>query len=302
MARQESAVNRGLPGGDRLFHTVNYLILTIVLLAVLYPLYFVLIASISDPAELYAGRVVFFPRKISFEGFVTLFEDDTILRGYWNSIVITIVGTSISVYLTLTAAFALTYKHLYGKNIVMGLIAFTMFFNGGIIPTYLVVRDIGLLNTIWALVIPNAVWAWNLFIARTFYASSIPSDLQEAATIDGASMTVYFYRIVLPLSKAIIAVMVLYYGVALWNLFFQALLYMDDEEKFPLQLILRNILIENDSIEIADLDADTVAKRQRIADLLKYTSIVAASLPMLMIYPFLQRFFMQGVMIGSIKG
>jgi putative aldouronate transport system permease protein len=287
---------------DQIFSLFNYIILSIVLLIVIYPLYFVLIASISDPQLVYAGKVILLPKGFSLEGFQTLFKDNSIMIGYKNTIIITIVGTIISVFLTITAAFALNYRHLYGKRIIIGLITFTMFFNGGMIPTYLVIKDLGMLNTFWALVIPNAVWPWNLFIVRTFYSSSIPQDLQEAALIDGASMTTYFYRIVLPLSKAIISVMVLYYGVALWNLFFQALLYLNDESKFPLQLILRNILIENESLDIADLDSETVAKRQRIADLLKFTSIIVASLPMMVIYPFLQKFFIQGVMIGSIKG
>jgi putative aldouronate transport system permease protein len=287
--------------GDKIFSIVNYSLLSIVLVTMLYPLYFVVIASISNPHDVYAGRVIFWPKGFNLEGFQTLFQDDSIMTGYINTIKITVLGTFISVFLTITSAFALNYRYLYGKKIIIGLITFTMFFNGGIIPTYLIVKNMGMLNSIWALVIPNAVWPWNLFIVRTFFSSSIPNDLEEAAMIDGASKTTYFYMIVLPLSKAIIAVMVLYYGVALWNLFFQALLYLQDESKYPLQLILRNILIENESMDIAALDAETVANRQRTADLLKFTSIIVASAPMLIIYPFLQKFFLQGVMIGSVK-
>ena len=272
------------------------------MLSVLYPLYFIIIASVSDPKYIYAGQVVLYPKGLSLEGFSRLFRDSSIMIGYKNSILITLLGTGISVFFTMTAAFALANRKLYGKRIIITLITFTMFFNGGLIPTYLVVRNFGMLNSIWALVIPNAIWPWNLFIVRTFYSSSIPKDLEEAAMIDGASITVYYYRIVLPLSKAIISVMVLYYGVAYWNLFFQALIYLNDEKKFPLQLILRNILIANESLDLADLDAETVAARQRITDLLKYSTIIVASLPLMIIYPLLQKYFIKGVMIGSIKG
>lgn len=281
---------------------MNNTFIALVLIVVLYPLYFVIIASVSDPQMVYAGKVTLFPRGISLEGYERLFRDDTIMVGYRNSVLVTLAGTSVSVFVTVTAAFALTNRQLKGKNLIVALVAFTMFFNGGLIPTYLVVKNLGLLNSFWALILPNAVWPWNLFIVRTFYTLSIPKDLEEAATIDGASITVYFYRIVLPLSKAIISVMILYYGVAYWNLFFQALIYLSDEHKFPLQLILRNILIENQSPGMAAEDAADLVERLKMADLIKYSSIVVASVPLMILYPFLQKYFIQGIMIGSIKG
>jgi putative aldouronate transport system permease protein len=177
-----------------------------------------------------------------------------------------------------------------------------MFFNGGMIPTYILVRNLGMINTFWALILPGCVGAWNLFLVRTFYTSTIPLELYEAAVIDGASVTGYYYRIVLPLSQAIISVMILYYGVGYWNLFFPALLYIRDEVLYPLQMVLRNIILANESLSLSDLDAETVAARQRIVDLLKYSSMIVASVPLLVAYPFLQKYFAQGVMVGSIKG
>jgi putative aldouronate transport system permease protein len=170
------------------------------------------------------------------------------------------------------------------------------------VPTYLVVRGMGLLNTYWALILPGAVGAWNLFLVRTFYQTTIPEELYEAATIDGASVTYYYYRIALPLSKAIVSVMALYYGVGYWNLFFPALLYIRDEALYPLQMVLRNIILENESLSMSDLDAVTVEARQRVADLLKYSSMIVASVPLLVLYPFLQKYFAQGIMLGSVKG
>jgi putative aldouronate transport system permease protein len=228
--------------------------------------------------------------------------DPSIPRGYLNTIIITVIGTALSVFLTLTAAFALSNKRLFGRTFFTGFFAFTMFFNGGMIPTYILVRNLGMLNTFWALILPGCVGAWNLFLVRTFYTSTIPEELYEAAVIDGASVTYYYYRVVLPLSSAIISVMVLYYGVGYWNLFFPALLYIRDEVLYPLQMVLRNIILENESLSLSDLDAETVAARQRVADLLKYSSMIVASVPLLIIYPFLQKYFAQGVMVGSIKG
>jgi putative aldouronate transport system permease protein len=228
--------------------------------------------------------------------------DPAIPRGYLNTVIITAGGTALSVFLTLTAAFALSNRYLIGKRFFTGFFAFTMFFNGGMIPTYLLIRNLGMLNSFRALILPGCVGAWNLFLVRTFYTSAIPEELYEAATIDGAPVTVYYYKVVLPLSKAIVSVMVLYYGVGYWNLFFPALLYIRDEVLYPLQLVLRNIILANESLSLADLDAETVAARQKISDLLKYSSMIVASAPLLVIYPFLQKHFSQGVMVGSIKG
>jgi putative aldouronate transport system permease protein len=287
---------------DKLFLSVIYALLFLGIAGILYPLYFTVIASLSDPQAVYEGRVLFFPVQFSVEGYRRLLMDPAIPRGYLNTIIITAGGTVISVFLTLTAAFALSNRYLAGKTFFTGFFAFTMFFNGGMIPTYLLVRGLGMLNTYWSLILPGCVGAWNLFLVRTFYASTIPAELYEAATIDGASVTLYYYKIALPLSKAIVSVMVLYYGVGYWNLFFTALLYIRDEALYPLQLILRNIILANESLSLADLDAETVALRQKISDMLKYSSMIAASVPLLIVYPILQKYFSQGVMAGSIKG
>ena len=287
---------------DRLFMTIVYIVLGAVILAILYPLYYTIIASFSNPQAVYQGRVILTPKGFTVEGYQRLMMDPAIPRGYMNTIIITIVGTTISVFLTLTAAFALSNKRLFARKFFTGFFAFTMFFNGGMIPTYILVRNLGMINTYWALILPGCVGAWNLFLVRTFYTSTIPLELYEAAIIDGASVSNYYYRIVLPLSSAIISVMVLYYGVGYWNLFFPALLYIRDEVLYPLQMVLRNIILANESLSMSDLDAETVAERQRIVDLLKYSSMIVASVPLLVAYPFLQKYFAQGVMVGSIKG
>ncbi|GHU15461.1 sugar ABC transporter permease [Spirochaetia bacterium] len=287
---------------DKIFLAFVHVLLAAALICIIYPLYFTVIASFSDPQAIYQGKVLLLPVGFTIEGYQRLLADPAIPRGYLNTIIITVIGTGISVFLTLTAAFALSNRYLKGKIFFTGFFAFTMFFNGGMIPTYLLIRNLGMINTLWALILPGAVGAWNLFLVRTFYQHSIPEELYEAATIDGASVTLYYYKIVLPLSKAIVSVMVLYYGVAYWNLFFPALLYIRDEVLYPLQMVLRNIILENESLSMADLDAETVAARQRVADLLKYSSMIVASVPLLTIYPFLQKYFSQGVMVGSVKG
>jgi putative aldouronate transport system permease protein len=287
---------------DSVFLFIIHTFLFFLLLVIIYPLYFTIIASFSDPQAIYQGRVWLFPVSFTMEGYQRLLIDPAIPRGYFNTIIITIGGTLLSVFLTLNAAFALSNRYLKGKKIFIGFFAFTMFFNGGMIPTYLLIRNLGLLNTFWALIFPGTVGAWNLFLVRTFYQSTIPLELYEAAIMDGASVSVYYYRIVLPLSKAIISVMILYYAVGYWNLFFPALLYIRDETLYPLQLVLRNIILENEALALSDIDAETVAARQRVADLLKYSSMIVASIPLLMVYPFLQKYFAQGVMVGSVKG
>jgi putative aldouronate transport system permease protein len=287
---------------DRIFLAVIHIVLFLVLVAILYPLYFTVIASFSDPQAINRGEVILLPKKITGEGYRYLLLDPSIPRGYLNTIIITVTGTVIGVFFTLTAAFALSNKRLYGRRFITGFFAFTMFFNGGMIPTYILIKDIGLLNTLWALILPGCVGAWNVFLVRTFFVSNIPEELYEAAIIDGASVTGYFYRIVLPLSSAIISVMVLYNAVGYWNLFFPALLYLRDAALYPLQMVLRNIILVNEAISLSELDAETVASKQRVSDLLKYTSMIVASAPLLIAYPFLQKYFAQGVMVGSVKG
>ena len=287
---------------DMVFLVIIHAILILVLLVTLYPLYFVLIASFSDPQAINRGEVILLPKGVSLEGYKYLLLDSSIPRGYFNTIIITVTGTAIGVLLTLTSAFALANRRLIGRRFITGFFAFTMFFNGGMIPTYILIKDLGLLNTLWALILPGCVGAWNIFLVRTFFISNIPEELYEAATIDGASVTFYFYRIVLPLSSAIISVMILYHAVGFWNLFFPALLYLRDAVLYPLQMVLRNIILINEAMSLSELDAETVAFRQRVVDMLKYSSMIVASVPLLAAYPFLQKYFARGIMVGSIKG
>ena len=286
---------------DRVFDIINYLLLTLALLVVAYPLYFIVIASISDPAVVYAGDVIWRPIRPTLEGYQRILSYSSLYSGYRNTIVYTAVGTVINVVLTLLAAYALSRKDLVGRSVFMRLIMFTMIFSGGLIPNYLLVRSLGLYNSMWALILPGAISTWNLIVARTFFQQSIPDDLLEAAELDGCGDVRFFGNIVLPLSHSIIAVMVLYYAVAHWNSYFNALIYMSSQDKYPLQLVLRNILIVN-TVDDMMYDVAVVAEQQRMADLIKYGMIILSALPLLVLYPFLQKYFVQGVMIGAIKG
>jgi len=284
------------------FDIINYTMLVIVLFTAIYPLYFILIASISDPNAIYNGEVWLLPKAVTFKGYYRIFHSDSIWVGYLNSLKYTFTGTLLNLLLTLPAAYALSRKHLSGRNIFMMIITFTMFFSGGLIPTYILIMKLGLRNTLGAMIFPEAVIVWYLIIARTFFQTTIPDELNDAASIDGATDLKFFIRIVLPLSPALIAIMVLYYGVYHWNAFFNALLYLEKEKLFPLQLVLRNILIQNEVSSEMVGDLSSVAEQQKLSDLIKYGAIAVASLPLLIAYPFLQKYFVKGVMIGSIKG
>jgi len=288
--------------GDILFDCLNYTFLSIGTLFVLYPLYFVLVASISDPNMIYSGHVWLWPQGVTLDGYARIFNDKMIWTGYMNSILYAVVGTSISVTLTLLAAYPLARKDFVGRSIFMWFFMFTMFFNGGLIPTYMLVKDLGMINTIWALVLPGAAGVFNIIIVRTFFQSTIPDEMREAAFIDGCTNTRFFLYIVLPLSKPIIAVMALFHIVGFWNGFFDALIYLNHESKYPLQLVLRNILVQNQVNSSMMIDVESYAAKLRVTELIKYGVIIVASLPLLIIYPFLQRYFVKGVMIGSIKG
>ena len=290
-----------LSRADQVFDAVNYVLLTLCLLLVAYPLYFIVIASVSDPTAVYAGRVVLWPASFTLEGYRRILDYASFFTGYRNTILYTLVGTAVNVAITIPGAYALSRKDLVGRNIMMMGITFTMIFSGGLIPTYLLVIQLNLYNTMWALILPAAVSSWNFIVARTFFQQTIPDELLEAATLDGAGNTQFFLRIVLPLSKSIIAVMVLFYAVNHWNSYFNALIYLKSAEKYPLQLVLRNILFENSLGDMVE-DASTLALQQRLGDLIKYGIIIASSLPLLILYPFLQRYFIQGVMIGAVKG
>ena len=288
--------------GDRTFDAIVYLLMFLFLLVCLYPLYFITIASISDPNLVASGQVILFPRGITFGGYERIFNYRKIWSGYRNTILYTTLGTTINVVITVFAGFALSRKTLVGRKFFLMLFVFTMFFNGGMIPTYMVVKSLGLINKIWAMVLPNALQVWNLMIARSFFETTIPEDLRSAAFIDGAGNLRFFFQIVMPLSKAIVSVMVLFYAISHWNAFFNAFLYLESDKLYPLQVVLRDILVSNQPDPSMIDDLATLIERQKVAEMLKYGLIVVASVPVLLLYPFVQRYFVTGVMVGSIKG
>ncbi|HZG85831.1 carbohydrate ABC transporter permease [Paenibacillus sp.] len=295
------ALSRRKSSGDIAFDVLNYSLLIGLTLMILYPLYFILIASFSDPNRVNAGDVWLIPQGITFEGYLRIFRDGSIWIGYRNSLLYAALTALIGTTLAIMAAYPLSRRDFLGRNAFMIFFAVTLFFNGGLIPTYLLVKNLHLMDTIWAVVLVSAVDAFVIIIARTFF-QGLPEEIREAAVVDGCTNMRYVLSFVLPLSKPIIAVLVLFAVVRQWNGFFDALIYLNDSEKYPLQLILRNILIENQpSGNLVD-DIQTAMEKQRIVGLIKYGVIIVAALPLLILYPFLQRYFVKGVFIGSVKG
>lgn len=291
---------RELKLSDKITTFIIYALGTLALVLALYPIYFVIIASISSPDAVENGMVYLIPKYITFRGYEKVFQDPRIWSGYANTIFYTVAGTIISLLVTLPAAYALSRKDFRARRIIMILFTVTMFFGGGLIPTYLLIQQFGLYNTRWVLLIPFCLNVYNLIIGRTFFERSIPSSLFEAAKIDGCSDLKFFIKIVLPLSKAIIAVIMLYYAVAQWNEYFKALIYLRDEELQPLQMVLRSILIQNQSFDGSA--SEGVAEAQNLFDLIKYSVIVVSTIPIIAVYPFIQKYFTKGVMIGAVKG
>ena len=288
--------------GDRLFMVLLYILLVCCVAVFVYPLYFVIIASFSEPATIYRGEVLFWPKEVMLDGYEQIFADSTIWIGYRNSIFYTVAGTLISLGATLPAAYALSRKDLVGRRIFMFFITVTMFFSGGLIPTYLVVEKLQLVDTVWAVLLTAAVSAWNLVLARTFFETTIPSELLEAAQIDGCNNTRFFLRVVLPLSGSLIAIMALFYGVGQWNSYFKEMMYLSNSSRYPLQLVLRGILTKNTLPITMVSQIQGIAKKQQLADLIKYGLIVVSSIPVMVAYPFVQKYFVKGVFVGSIKG
>ncbi|OZB97644.1 carbohydrate ABC transporter permease [Paenibacillus sp. XY044] len=288
--------------GDRIFNVINYFVLIVVTLVVLYPLVFVLSASFSDPQTVLRGEMLLWPKGINLNSYEKIFQNKDIISGFTNTLIYTTLGTAINLVMTILAAYPLSRRDFVGRNAIMALLVFTMFFSGGLIPTYLLIKNLGMLNTLWVMIIPNAVSIWNIIIMRTFFQQSIPHELQEAATIDGCSNIQILTRIMLPLSMPIIAVTILFYAVGHWNAFFNALLYLTDKDKFPLQLVLREILIQGQTNDMVKMSTESAIKQQREVEGIKYAVLVVANIPVLVLYPFLQRYFVKGVMIGAIKG
>ncbi|MWV44301.1 ABC transporter permease subunit [Paenibacillus sp. HJL G12] len=292
---------------DKLFLICNYIYVLLAFLIVFYPLVYMISASISDPKYVGSGEMWLWPKGITFDGYKRVFQNSSIWTGYGNTILYTVVGTAINLVVTLPAAYALSRKDFVGRNFFMGMFMVTMFFGGGLVPTYLLIKQLGMINTMWAIVIPSAASIWNIIVSRTFFQSAIPKELQEAAQIDGCTNMRLFIRIILPLSMPIVAVMALFYGVGNWNSYFSALIYLNDSAKYPLQLVLRQILVLQEMAAQGGggIDASTAAamnSKAEIAALVKYAVIIVATIPVIVIYPFLQRYFVQGVMIGSVKG
>ncbi|NLA83332.1 MAG: carbohydrate ABC transporter permease, partial [Clostridiales bacterium] len=288
--------------GDKVFDTVNVILLSLLTLITIYPLIFVLSASLSDPLEVVTGRVYLLPRGLNIDAYKSVLGNATIGRGYRNSIFYTCLGVSLSMTLTIFAAFGLSRPNLIGRKFFTIIITLTMFFSGGLVPLYLVVRSLGLIGKFWSIILPSAMSAYNMLIMRSYFMTSIPYSLQEASIIDGCTPWKMLIKIMLPLSKPVLAVIALFYGVARWNSYFSAMLYLSSQkELWPLQLIIREIVIQSTTTEM--MEVGLVSLEQIMAkEALKYTSIIVASLPLLIAYPFIQKYFVKGVMIGAIKG
>ena len=295
---------KSVPGGlsDKAFNIVICVLLGLFALAILYPLYFVVIASISDPAAIGAGEVILWPKGLNIDGYRAVFQDSKIWTGYLNSFLYAVLGTTICVTLTVSAAYPLSRAEFRGRKYIMMFFTLTMFVSGGMIPAYIVINNLHLMNTIWSIVLPSAVTAYNLIITRTFIQSSLPNELYEAAAIDGCGQGRFFFQILLPLVKPIIAVLVLFSVVNMWNQYMQPMLYLSDQTKYPLQVILRGVLVQNTAdISMLD-DMDALLDQMKLAEKIKYALIIIASAPVVALYPLVQKHLVKGVMIGSVKG
>jgi len=289
-----------LTSGDRVFYAVNTILLALLALIVLYPLYFIVIASFSDPDAVLGGRVILYPVQVTFEGYAKILQRTDVWRGYLNTIIYTVLTVILSLLVTIPGGWALSRKSIPGRKFLMIYFIIPMFFGGGLIPFYNVMSSLGLVNTIWAVILPSILSVWNLFMSRTFFESSIPDGLVEAAKIDGAGEFRIFTLLVIPLSKAILAVMALYYAIGQWNSYFNAMIFLQNENLYPLQLVLKEILIASESTTGGS--GETILEQYRLANQIKYVSVIVSSLPVMLLYPFVQKYFAQGVMIGSLKG
>ena len=286
---------------DKVLMTITWVLLIFVLIMLVVPILFILASSFSSPSAVSAGKVLLWPVDFSLVGYQVIFQSPNIMRAFVNSVEYTIVGTIVSVSLTLLAGYPLARTDLKIRKYVMFLFTVTMFFSGGMIPTYLVVSKLGLIDSFWAMILPSAMGVWNVILIKTYIQSSIPNEIFESAQLDGCSDWKYFIHMVIPLSKPIIAVMVLLYAVGKWNDFFSGLLYLNDAAKQPLQLLLRNVLVTNDSGSLSMSLAQQM-NRQELKTQLQYSLIIVSSLPVMILYPFIQKYFVEGIMVGSIKG
>ncbi|MFI3228281.1 MAG: carbohydrate ABC transporter permease [Clostridia bacterium] len=279
---------------DKIFKFVVYITLGIFCIFVAYPLVWIVSSSFSDPYAVMTGSVSFFPVGFTTTMYDYILKDPELWTSYRNTIIYTVTGVMVSVTLTSLAAYPLSRKDFFGAGFFMTIVMIPMFFQGGMIPTFLLVRDLGMLNTMWAVILPSAFSVYNTIVMRTFYATTIPRELEEAAALDGANDLQFYFKVVMPLSKAIFAVMILFYAVTEWNSWMPAFLYLSDRSKYPLQIILREIILQGSSADSGDIDL--------IGDGVKYATMVVATLPIMCLYPWLQKYFTKGVMIGSVKG
>lgn len=290
---------------DRHFDKINIALVLLITIIIVYPLVYVLSASISDPVAVNTGRVWLWPVDITFDGFREVFSNENIWTGYKNSIFYTVVGTLFTLIVLIPCAYALSRPEVMGKKYLMWFILFTMMFNGGLIPTYLLIDKLGMVNTVWALLIPGMLGAWNITVSRSFFQTSIPRQLIESATLDGASEWKIFLKVVIPLSLPIISVMALFRGVGIWNQYFNALIYIRDRDLYPLQLILREILVLSqtsiNTVSSSAGGADSLTDLINLASLIRYAVMIVSALPLLIAYPFVQKFFVKGILIGSVK-
>lgn len=285
--------------GDKYYYLINNIIMFVLALIVIYPLYFIIIASVSNPDAVMNGEVLLFPVKFSLEGYQRLLNESQIWVGYRNTILYTTLGTALNIFVTIPAGWALSRKNLAYRKFIMWFFIITMFFGGGLIPFYLLVSKMDMIDSPLALIIPSAVSVWNVFMTKAYYESNIPDELIEAAKIDGAGEYRTFLSIILPISKPIVAVMILFYAVGHWNSYFNALIFIQSENLYPLQLVLRDILIVAQGSGTGD--PQTILEQQRIANMIKYSSIIVSSLPIIILYPFIQKFFEKGFLVGSFK-
>lgn len=286
---------------DRIVYKLNGLLMCGVVISILYPLIYILIASFTDPTTLLNEGISFNFSEWTLEGYMTILSDPSMIRGFVNSFIYSSLYAIISVSTSIMAGYALAQKDLVGRRFISNIFVVTMFFGGGLIPTYLLVKDLGMLDTIWAIILPGAVNVWNIILSRTYF-QSLPNELKESAKIDGADDIQAFIKIILPLAKPIILVLVLYAFVAQWNSYFDAMIYLKSDDLAPLQLVLRRILIQNEPMPGMISDQLALAELKRLSEMIKYAAIVISSLPLIIMYPFFQKYFEQGVMVGSIKG
>ncbi|OAB46376.1 carbohydrate ABC transporter permease [Paenibacillus antarcticus] len=293
-----------LSRSDKIFNWLNIVLVGIFTLIILYPLLFVVFASLSDPRQIFDNILLLWPRGFTLEGYKRVFDNQDIWMGFKNAIIYTVLGTAVNVIMTTLAAYPLSRRDFRGRNVITMLFTFTMFFSGGLIPSYLVNQQLGIVNTMWVMILPGAVSVYNMIIMRTYFQQNIPLELEESAFIDGATDMQLLIKVVLPLSTPIIAVMMMFYGVGRWNGYFDAMIYLSERELFPLQLILREILVQNQMGDAANqaIMNSNQGEVNALKQSIKYAVVVVSSVPVLIFYPIVSKYFEKGIMVGAIKG